>query len=172
MRILDTKIHPDVKDINHSTLNRPSTRAIVLRESNILLMYTERYQDYSLPGGGIDDGEDNHSALVRELSEETGANNIRNIREYGVYREYRPWYKADFNNVFIESFCYLCDIDNTLSEPKLEDYEVNNGMTAKWINIHHAIEHNLQTIASSPKKGLSIERETFLLQHIAAEFAL
>ncbi|MDK9760016.1 DNA mismatch repair protein MutT, partial [Vibrio sp. D173a] len=50
-----------------------------------------------------------------------------------------------------------------------EDYEVKNGMKPVWINIHDAIAHNEKTIAESEKKGMSIERETFLLHLIAKE---
>ena len=38
-----------------------------------------------------------------------------------------------------------------------------------WMNIHEAIAHNEEVIANSDKKGLSIERETFMLKVIAEE---
>jgi hypothetical protein len=46
---------------------------------------------------------------------------------------------------------------------------VSNGMTPLWMNIHQAIAHNEEVIANSDKKGLSIERETFILKVIAEE---
>ncbi|MDW1542977.1 DNA mismatch repair protein MutT, partial [Vibrio sp. YT-17] len=48
-------------------------------------------------------------------------------------------------------------------------YEVKNGMRPVWMNVHEAIAHNEKTMAESPKKGMSIERETFLLHLIAKE---
>lgn len=42
-------------------------------------------------------------------------------------------------------------------------------MEAVWMNIHDAIKHNEDTIKNSDKKGMSIERETFLFKKIAAE---
>ena len=48
----------------------------------------------------------------------------------------------------------------------MEADERNNGMKAVWVNIHDAIQHNEKTMANSPKKGMSIERETFLLKLI------
>ena len=144
----------------------------MLNGSNILLLYTERYHDYSLPGGGIDEGEAHHCALIRELKEETGAQNVRNIREFGLYEEYRPWYKADFDIVHMESYCYFCDIDEELSEPEFEAHELANGMVPKWMNIHAAIAHNEETMANSEKKGMSIERETFLLKRLVLELNL
>ena len=57
-----TDLHPN-KD-HHFT--RKATRAIVMNGESILLLYTKRYHDYSLPGGGIDEGEDNITGLIRE----------------------------------------------------------------------------------------------------------
>lgn len=56
-----------------------------------------------------------------------------------------------------------------MAETSLESHEIQNGMTPRWINIFDAIQHNEQTIKNSEKKGLSIERETFLLKKIARE---
>lgn len=172
MRLLRTTTHPDIQDLNATSFNRKATRAIVLNGSDILLLYTERYHDYSLPGGGIDEGEDKISALIRELKEETGAQNVRNIQEFGLYEEYRPWYKPEFDIVHMESYCYSCDIDEELLDPEFEAHELANGMVPKWVNIHEAIVHNEHTIANSEKKGMSVDRETFLLKRIVKEFAL
>ena len=172
MQLLRTTTHPDITDLNGSTFTRQATRAIVLKGEEILLLYTERYHDYSLPGGGIDEGEDQITALIRELREETGAQDVRNIEPFGLYEEFRPWYKEDYDIVHMESFCYRCDIDDELLAPEFEAHEVANGMTPRWINIHQAITHNEETIANSPKKGMSIDRETYLLKRIVKQFSL
>ncbi|WP_448547668.1 NUDIX hydrolase [Thalassotalea fusca] len=169
MRLLQSTVHPAITDLSASSFNRKATRAIVLNGEDILLLFTERYNDYSLPGGGIDQGESHIDGLIRELKEETGAQNIRNIKAFGLYEEFRPWYKKDYDIVHMESYCYQCDIDETLLSPKLESYEISNGMRPIWINIHQAIAHNELTMAESEKKGLSIERETFLLKRIVDE---
>ncbi|PHR26684.1 MAG: DNA mismatch repair protein MutT [Fluviicola sp.] len=168
MKNLKTHYHPEVKTLeNKSIFTRLATRSIAIQGTNILLLYTERYEDYSLPGGGLDIEEDKIEGMMRELSEETGAKNIRNIKPFGAYEEYRPWYKPDFDVQHMISYCYTCDISKDLGESKMEQYETNNGMKAKWMNIHEAIEHNKNTMATSDKKGMSIERETFLLELIA-----
>ena len=172
MQILKTHYHPKIKTLaNKSIFTRLATRSIAVQGKTILLLYTERYEDYSLPGGGLDLGEDKIKGMMRELSEETGAKGIKNIKPFGVYEEYRPWYKPDYDIQHMISYCYTCDINKELGTPKLESYETNNGMKAIWINIHEAIKHNEKTIATSDKKGMSIERETFLLKLIAESLA-
>lgn len=175
MKPLKTAFHPDVSpdDIASTSglkvIERHAARGIVLKSDNILLLFTERYHDYSLPGGGIDEGEDEVEGLIRELKEETGAKGVRNVSRFARYDEYRPWYKSNADIIHMISHCYVCDIDEELGETALESHEVSNGMTPLWMNIDAAIAHNEEVIANSDKKGLSIERETFLLKVIAEQ---
>ncbi len=170
MRHLKTTIHPDIEHLDEKIIfQRSAARAICVDGEDILLLYTERYHDYTIPGGGIDEGEDVIAGLVRELEEETGAKNIHNIKPFGIYEEFRPWYKGEANVMHMHSYCYTCKIDRELGETRFEEYEVKNGMKPLWVNIHQAIAHNEQTMAGCPKKGMSIERETFLLRLIAKE---
>ena len=170
MLILKTHYHPEVDSLeNKSVFTRLATRSIALQGANILLLYTERYEDYSLPGGGLDLGEDKTEGMIRELKEETGARDIKNIQPFGAYEEYRPWHKPGYDIQHMVSFCYTCDINTELGETNLESYEIKNGMKAIWVNIHEAIAHNNKTMTTSNKKGMSIERETFLLKRIAEQ---
>lgn len=172
MQLLKTAFHPDISpaDISPTSdlklIERHAARAIVLKGENILLLFTQRYHDYSLPGGGIDEGENEIEGLIRELKEETGAQGVRNVKPFARYDEYRPWYKPDADIIHMISHCYVCEIDEELGETAYESHEVSNGMKPVWMNIHQAIAHNEEVIANSDKKGLSIERETFMLKVI------
>lgn len=170
MRHLHIAMHPEVEPLSQQRiLQRKAARAIVLDGEDILMLYTERYHDYTLPGGGVDEGEDILQGMVRELEEETGAQNIHNIKPFGLYEEFRPWYKDDADVMHMVSYCFTCKIDRELGDTNYEDYEIKNGMKPVWINIRDAITHNELTMAESEKKGMSIERETFLLRLIAKE---
>jgi len=178
MRLLKTAFHPDISpndvlpESNCVMIERHAARGIVIKGDDILLLYTQRYHDYSLPGGGIDEGEDEVAGLVRELQEETGAQGIRNVTPFARYDEYRPWYKPDADIIHMISYCYVCEIDDELGETAFESHEVSNGMKPVWMNIQKAIAHNEDIIANSDKKGLSIDRETFLLKVILNELVL
>lgn len=164
MKLLKSSCHPDVDLNSSSVFTRKSTRALILNGEEVLLLYTSRYDDYSFPGGGLEDREDIQLGLIRELKEETGAQNIRGMKEFGLYEEYRPWYKDDFDVVHMLSYCFTCIVDRQLGKTNLEDYEVKNGMTPIWINIHDALKYNRNTMANSSKKGMSLQREIFLLE--------
>jgi len=163
-------IHEDVKNIEGRIYERIAARGIILRGCEILLLYTKRYNDYSFPGGGVDPEEDLITGLKRELLEETGAQNIQVIKEYGLFDEYRPSHYDDSDLIHMTSYFYICKIDNELGKSNLESYEIANGMSAVWIDINEAIGHNKEVIANKEDSmGLSIERETFVLEMIAKE---
>ncbi|WP_102504580.1 NUDIX hydrolase [Salinivibrio kushneri] len=150
-------------------IKRNAARAIALDGDEILLMYTARYDDYSLPGGGMDEGETPEQAMIRELEEETGAQQIRDIRPFGCFEEYRPWYRDGADVMHMLSYCFYCHVDRDLGTPTFEHYEINNGMRPVWVSIDHAIAHNKAVMANSDKAGQSLVRETMLLEMIAQQ---
>lgn len=170
MRHINTLIHPEVKDLsNPKTFERTAARAIVVRENQILLIYTKRYDDYTIPGGGIDKDEPIEDAVKRELHEETGATNIQLVKHLGMYEEYRPYYKG-YDQMHMLSHIYVCSIDAQLGEAKPEDYEVKNGSVPVWVDIDKAIEHNENIIKSKPESmGHSVYRELELLRLVKEE---
>ncbi|WP_134704837.1 NUDIX hydrolase [Ammoniphilus sp. YIM 78166] len=170
MRLIKKLIHKDVTDLNGKTFERQAARGIILRGSEILLLYTKRYNDYSFPGGGVEMDEDLLDGLKRELSEETGAKNIQIISEFGMIDEYRPHYDSEFDLIHMISYFYVCQIDEEQEEAQLEDYEIANGTAPVWIDIHEAIRHNKEVIANQEASmGYSIERETLVLEWVAEE---
>ena len=55
---------------------RENCFAIVECGEKLMLVYTEKDKNHSLPGGGIDEGETPLDALKREMIEEAGCKNV------------------------------------------------------------------------------------------------
>ncbi|MEK6265612.1 MAG: NUDIX domain-containing protein [Clostridium sp.] len=170
MRLIKKLIHNNVKKLDGRVFERRAARGIILKDSKILLLYTKRYNDYSFPGGGVDPKEDLITGLKRELAEEIGAKNVEVISDFGYIDEYRPHYKPEYDLIHMLSYFYICKIDDDCEDVNLEDYEIANGMSSIWIDIHEAIRHNKAVIANQEESmGFSIERETLALELIVEE---
>ena len=167
MKLITKLVHPDVKGTTGAILTRRAARGIVLRERSLLMLFTERYNDFSFPGGGVAEGEDLIDGLRRELEEETGASNVRVQRNYGYIEELRPHRQPGFDLMHMTSHFFFCEIDPELRATNMEDYETANGMRPVWIDIDEAIAHNRGVINRlETTMGLSIQRETFMLEEL------
>ena len=68
---------------------RITARAIVKNQDGLYaVMYADKFKLHSLPGGGVEDGEDVLTALRREVYEETGCI-CDEIKELGIVAENR-----------------------------------------------------------------------------------
>lgn len=168
MRLLNKAIHKDYDPSTNPVLyNRVAARGIIMNGDDILLIYTKRYNDYSFPGGGVDENEDIIDGLKRELLEETGAQNIRVIENFGRYEEIRATHYEGYDFMDMNSHFYKCTADKKLGEASPEDYELKNGSEPVWVNILDAIDHNKKVISSKEDSmGLSIVRETEVLEMV------
>lgn len=85
-------------------LVRPTTRgvrAIIVNESNEILLVRHTYQEgWFLPGGKTDKNEDDEVSLTRELREELGIQDISISQKLGEY-ESTYEYKKDHIVVFV-----------------------------------------------------------------------
>jgi 8-oxo-dGTP diphosphatase len=68
-------------------LERPGAYAVIFKENKVLVLNVEKM--CHLPGGGIDEGEDEESALRREVLEETGYE-INNLMLIGRANQFFP----------------------------------------------------------------------------------
>ncbi|GGO06620.1 NUDIX domain-containing protein [Saccharibacillus kuerlensis] len=169
MKLIQQFIHRDVSSLEGRTFERKAARAVIMRGSDILLIYTKRYNDYSFPGGGLEADEDEYAGLCREVTEETGAVDVEIVSELGYIEEYRPHYKDNYDLIHMLSYYYVCSIGEHLGEASPEDYEIANGSSAVWVDLNEAIRYNRRVIADQEASmGFSIERETLVLELLAS----
>lgn len=112
---------------------RYTARAIVKNGDLYAVICSERFHPYSLPGGGIDDGEDIITALKREILEETGCT-CGKITELGMVKENRA--NADYTQC---SYYYVVEADS-IGAPKFTDEETKSGTALQWHTLSEMIK--------------------------------
>lgn len=150
---------------NGTVGKRPSARGIIICEGKIAMVHSLKYDYYKFPGGGIDSGESNLDALMREVEEETGLIVIpESIQEYGLVLRKE---KGKFEDIFIqENFFYFCDVEKETASQKLDDYEADEEFVLEWVKPELAIEANLHHDHKDKVSNIAIhmmEREANVL---------
>jgi mutator protein MutT len=112
-------------------MKRTRAVAIVIKDSEILLMHRKNEKEYyTFPGGGVEEGETIEQAVLRELQEETTIEaTINKLLYHHVYDD------------DTEQYFYLCDYIS--GEPKLREDSIerkktlqgNNSYNPLWVTI-------------------------------------
>jgi len=117
------------------------TSRAVLKDSNGMyaVMYSERFGLYSLPGGGVEEGEDHLAALKREIMEETGCT-CDEIEELGCILENRA------HCSFTQRSCYyIVTTNGEKGKALLTKSERSNRTCVQW----HSLEKAIKLVNSS-----------------------
>lgn len=107
---------------------RHAARAIACRADGMFaMMYAKRFDLYSLPGGGIETGEDVLCALRRELLEETGCPCMA-VEELGLVYENRAC-----QNFTQYSYYYAVTVPDMPASAHLTEKERAVGTIVLWV---------------------------------------
>ena len=112
---------------------RRKSRAILINEDGkYAVMYEARSNIHALPGGGIEDGEDETSAIIREIFEETGCT-CDTIEPLGIVYENR--YHADVTSL---SYFFIIHTNTKENALHLTTEEIELGTILKWCTLNEA----------------------------------
>ena len=118
---------------------RLTARAILIDGRGLYaVMYAEKFDLYSLPGGGVEDGEEVITALLREVREETGCT-CDEITPLGYVEENRA--HCDYTQI---SYYFVVKTNGMVRTPTLTESEKRNGTKLQW----HPCEDAYRLIAS------------------------
>lgn len=159
----------DKKDYNlkANIFNRPSARAIIIKDDEVAMVYSKKYNYYKFPGGGIETRESIEEALIREVLEETGLSVIKaSIQEYGKVHRAQ---KGEKEEIFVQdNYYFLCQVKEDLAEQKLDEYEAEEGFTLKYVKPQIAINTNRITRLEDFSQVM-LEREALVLELLIQE---
>lgn len=114
---------------------REAARAIVLdADEMIAMLYVAKANYFTIPGGGIEEGEDKILACQRECMEEIGCD-VKIGELVGTILEYR---KAErFKQV---SYCYLARVMGAKGKPHFTAKEKEFGYELSWTSYADALK--------------------------------
>lgn len=106
---------------------RLTARAIVKNQDGLyVVMYSDKFKLHSLPGGGVEDGEDVLTALHREVYEETGCI-CDKIEELGIVAENRA--SLDYTQI---NYYFVVTTTHTPGENHLTESEQASRTVVQW----------------------------------------
>ncbi len=166
MRLL-FKIDAKNYDVNGIVWERPSVRSIIIKDNKVAMVYSQKYNYFKFPGGGLEPNESHEDALIRETREEVGLDIISSsIKAYGYVHRIQRGITTD---VFIQdNFYYLCEVKNIRVEQSLDGYEAEEGFTLRFVDAKEVINVN-RNESHGPKDLNMIERESSVLEMLIQE---
>lgn len=148
---------------------RPTVRAIIEYNGKLAMIHKLKYDYYAFPGGGIEDGESYHDALIREVHEETGLRVISNsIKDFGSALRLNSSHKYG-NTIFEqENFYYRCGVEGVVDAQQLSEGEVEDQFTLEFVSAEDALHKNRYGDHGEESGGVWIERESRILEILIA----
>ena len=136
---------------------RTACRGIVLRNGELLMSYETVNGQWMLPGGGLEEGEDERECCVREVAEETGIL----VRPSACVLEIDEYYE---NWKWINRY-FFCEVTGQ-GERKLTEREQEAGMEPRWIPADEIIgvfsKHASYADTDEMRRGMYLREYTAL----------
>lgn len=162
----------DLKDYdeNWERSKRPSVRAIIQFDNKLAMVHNEKYDYYTFPGGGIEEGENFHQALIREVKEEVGLIVIpETIEEFGSALRLNSSDKFERTIFEQENFYYTCKAYDAIAEQMLDEEEAEEGFSLAFVSPEEALRKNRYDDHKEENGGIWIERESRILEILIKE---
>ncbi len=142
---------------------RNAVRAIIMKGTKVLMVYSETSKEFKFPGGGIEHDESRDVALRREVVEEVG-HVIKSVNESLGYTDqiYNDIYD-DKKYFYQRSYYYFCEVNDEYVGMRLSESEIALKFLPKWVTLDEAIRINTLKVTMNNEFPWT-ERELYVLQ--------
>jgi len=147
MNLLKRIIYKEPFDADVKQLQ--SVRVVLLDDKNLAaVLYVGKVKFYTLPGGGIEEGETPKQAAIRETLEETGCES-EIIHTLGIIEENSK--TCDWNGT---NYCFIMKAKGVKGVQNLTEIELSEETEVYWYDLHEALK-----IITNQKIAARSERE-------------
>lgn len=147
---------------------RHSARAIIIQDGEVAMVYSQKYDYYKFPGGGMEDGESPVTAMIRETAEEAGLSVRPNsIKEYGYVHRVSKSDHPDADIFLQDNFYYFCQVCAHVTQ-NLDAYEAEEGFVPLWVDPKTAIQVNRFHCHGQTDQTM-LERDARVLEQLISE---
>ncbi len=121
-------------EFNNPRVRKGARGIIINSEGKIAIFNKANKNEYKLPGGGIDDGENPDEAFKREALEETGCE-IEIIKLLGTIEEHKS-----LDNFKQTSYIFVAKVVNDTHKLNLTQKEKDEGARLLWVDAFEALK--------------------------------
>ena len=143
---------------------RTACRGIVIRDGRILLSCETVTGQWMIPGGGLENGEDERGCCIREVAEETGLA----IRTSECVLEIDEYYE---NWKYISRY-FFGEVTGT-AERRLTGRELEVGMEPRWLPVDEIMDifskHASYADSDEMRRGIYLREYTALCELLKPE---
>ena len=139
-------VDSDTPEFDYASFKpRSAARTIVFDENKVALIYIREHGYYMLPGGGLEDDEDAHTGLTREIAEELGCKIIITGEVGSIEVYFDRWSKKQTD------YCYTSNKVGEASDKSLTDFEIEEDHNVVWAE---DIQTAIKFVADARPKNL------------------
>ena len=143
------------------TKTRAGSRAVIVRDGEILLSHEIKSGWWLIPGGGMEADETPEQCCIRETEEETGLV-VRPLQQFLTMYEYYEEYR------YISHY-FICEVTGN-GQMRLTEQEIARGLEPRWIPVQEAIDiysrHQSYADVSEEKRGAYLREYTALQEYL------
>lgn len=136
--IFDEKNYSDTT----KTYERYAVRGVIFKDGKFAMQQAGNGY-YKILGGGIDKGETNEDAVVREVQEESGLVVVRDsIKPIGEVLEVRKDIFDPTCKYICHTYVYTCEVEDEMVETNMTESEIRGGYHLAWATMDEILKVN------------------------------